>query len=75
MANIVGKSEMKPPLVPIPTGTENVLSRTIHGSKVNPPNLLKRTIATLDGDTEAFNILQLQAGEYSLDGSKPTSFY
>jgi len=75
MADIVGKSEMKPPLVPIPTGTENVLSGTIHGPKVNPPHLLKKTIATLNGETKALNRLQLQSGEYRLDESRPYNFY
>lgn len=73
-ANIVGKSKRKPALVAIPTGTENVMSNSINGS-IKPLTLIRRTVATLNGESNPLNRIYLQPGDYKLNGSDPKNFY
>lgn len=73
-ANIVGDSERKPALVAMPTGTENVMAKSING-RIKPLKLIRRTIATLNGDADQLNRITLRAGSYKSAESDPKNFY
>ncbi len=75
VAKMIGKSDRKPTLLPVPTGTENILANSIHGPKVNPNRLIHRVIDTLEGGSKPLNVIQLKAGEYTAGDSHAENMF
>jgi hypothetical protein len=74
VAKMIGKSDRKPTLLPVPTGTENILANSIHG-RINPDVLIHRVIDTLNGGSKPLNVIQLEAGEYTAGDSHAENMF
>lgn len=75
IAQMIGKSDRRPALVPIATGTENILANSIHGRKLALNTIPDRVIDTLNPNHNGnpLSIVRLQAGEYTA-GDLPAEY-